>query len=1215
MRTKSNIKCAADVCTLDDDLETCCVPATCGNWDCPAYFVPKFGVADQECGVHNGQPHCRAPERNFDQNSQDMDGTASYLSNIDESTTGDRDLCCEPNEMCSELECPEGWLHHTEGIHVSKRPCKGAHCDLAFDQLTCCQPNAECARDYECPVNQKSVDKNGVVRFIDFVAKPSPDANGNVLYCAGNECEDSHDRDTCCGHRAECASLSCMGESGDTWTNSNYAIKTEVACKGIECDFETDRDTCCFRRMHCGTMVSNSDGGMCREGWSDKDEPEKILCDGGTGTCDPRVDTETCCDPQETCDEMAPELFDCGGLNKHLIPDDPATPWADGCDSKCVKERCAAEPTCVWTVGPKGFGMDWYGGRDEDDQEIGSGMCGYRECHHEWGDACVCPSGIDEWDEPEQMEGGFFKPGTGQEAIDYWGWQGSVEDFESVCRWNLEEICVLKAAFTEMEVNGASKRKSVFGDDSHADEQTSVGAQGGPAMSDSADAIFSSSSGGGAPVIEGVNDAATLAANGGMSKGAVESTGGEFDNTNSALGERRMAQADVDPDAPKPDWADEGPLQATSIMVSEKDCTPKHNVPVFSGTQASEKCPEAYVSVENPSEFYCKFGFCTVELDQDTCCQARATCDTLTPPDGWALKVDAVAMLCRLEVCSADDRILNDGTFAQSDIHICGEKRQMCTAPAEEGGIVCPHGQTWKDPAGPAVVAAQEAFNAIMAERDVLAAAVEALQAPLDQSKMTPNEIEKAKVSRPAELESATSALTAFEESEVVAAQAAHSAAGVHANELADTLLCAMGTCNPDEDADACCADCAPGRYSDLSTNGECEACPMNTRSAEGFNGYGSDECTACVTGKYAEVGSDHCLACNPIFACAVKDNMTQETSKRARDASCDETETDDFGNLVNPDGCGEHGDFAAIADARAAGVEAWPAKMEGRCAGGTALGNVASKMACMDAAVSAGHIYFSELAKPDGTYDCESSNDCESRDDQDSEWRVHEQPAGSMGTTEDDQHVDMEKVLDEKLAELGAEMNARRLAFAGAMAGGGDPDGEAAGVSCSDGDSSICTMCVIGYRGSGTSKCSKCSEIGECKFPRGHKKGPSCAGDVSVETDLKCGECKNGFFGDLCEACDEMKGCADGSLTCSAKGNSVCSAAADGYYLKDDGQCAECGAVSGCIDTVCDSADASTCRMCEAGLFAAGPECAQLEFDIQTGTWAAMRSEGNLAQ
>ena len=224
-------------------------------------------------------------------------------------------------------------------------------------------------------------------------------------------------------------------------------------------------------------------------------------------------------------------------------------------------------------------------GRDEDDQDTWSGMCGYNSCHREWDAGCVCPSGIDEWNAPEHMEGGFFKAGTGQQAIGYWGWKGTTEE----CVWHEEEACTMKESSTEMEVNGASKRKSVFGGDSHADAAEDVGAQGGPAMSDSADATFSSSSGGGAPVIERTNDAATLAANGGLSKGAVESTGGEFESTgkfeaNDEQGEvealnapgdgsglegnprqgRRVTSTDINPITPKPDWADEGPMQVTS---------------------------------------------------------------------------------------------------------------------------------------------------------------------------------------------------------------------------------------------------------------------------------------------------------------------------------------------------------------------------------------------------------------------------------------------------------------------------------------------------------------------------------------------------------------------------------------------------------------------------------------------------------------------------
>ena len=55
----------------------------------------------------------------------------------------------------------------------------------------------------------------------------------------------------------------------------------------------------------------------------------------------------------------------------------------------------------------------------------------------------------------------------------------------------------------------------------------------------------------------------------------------------------------------------------------------------MSGSALSEKCPEAYVSIKDPTGSFCANGWCTVELDQDTCCQPRATCDTLMVPDEW----------------------------------------------------------------------------------------------------------------------------------------------------------------------------------------------------------------------------------------------------------------------------------------------------------------------------------------------------------------------------------------------------------------------------------------------------------------------------------------------------------------------------------------------------------------------------------------------------
>merc|ERR1711988_649096 len=173
-------------------------------------------------------------------------------------------------------------------------------------------------------------------------------------------------------------------------------------------------------------------------------------------------------------------------------------------------------------------------------------------------------------------------------------------------------------------------------------------------------------------------------------------------------------------------------------------------------------------------------------------------------------------------------------------------------------------------------------------------------------------------------------------------------------------------------------------------------------------------------------------------------------------------------------------------------------------------------------------------------------------------------------------------------------------------------------GVTCSDAESSICAACVIGYRGDGR---SKCSEIENCKYPRGHKRGPSCDYEmdddgIPYETDLTCGQCKDGYYNgeEPCMQCAAIENCADGGVVCSSKDDAVCVECKPGYFLTEDYTCDQCGEIPHCIKTVCDSPDKSHCEQCAAGWFAAGEECAKLEFDNSLGVWVAMRSPGNLA-
>lgn len=112
-----------------------------------------------------------------------------------------------------------------------------------------------------------------------------------------------------------------------------------------------------------------------------------------------------------------------------------------------------------------------------------------------------------------------------------------------------------------------------------------------------------------------------------------------------------------------------------------------------------------------------------------------------------------------------------------------------------------------------------------------------------------------------------------------------------------------------------------------------------------------------------------------------------------------------------------------------------------------------------------------------------------------------------------------------------------------------------------------------------------------------------------------KCGQCKGGYFGDSCEQCTYVDDCEESAIECSNKSDSVCTKCKDGFFLNDSGVCVACGSIDHCIRTICDSADASHCAQCEGGWFAAGPECAKLEYDNNLGVWVALRSQpDNLA-
>jgi hypothetical protein len=418
-QTRSAVKCQREECSIELDLERCCVPAVCAEYECAEDYVKKAGVEELTCSDREGKMR--------DEVVMSISGDDA-LGQFAPACTGDddRDMCCDVRAKCDSFTPPTGFTHKRNGLHVSKMNCAGAVCTEEADLDTCCDGLATCDT-FKCPVSSKAVDvKTGEVRNIDFLARPNPE----TIFCKGMECDDSWDRDTCCGQRAECADMQCP--SG--YVNSEWAIRTQIACKGIECTVDADLDRCCFEIVYCDTMIATGDGAICPEGYAPKFDVTNIACDSGSGRCDVRVDRDTCCDKQEECEEMSPTLFDCPAINTNFGPD---------CDGRCVREMCEEKSSygCAWGLGPPEMpwnaytpeGTPEYPSLDDEDQPIGVGACGFAECHREWAD-CVCPHGEDQWGDDEILEGAFFPSGMHEFTITGMGWHGHIDKFSGECR-------------------------------------------------------------------------------------------------------------------------------------------------------------------------------------------------------------------------------------------------------------------------------------------------------------------------------------------------------------------------------------------------------------------------------------------------------------------------------------------------------------------------------------------------------------------------------------------------------------------------------------------------------------------------------------------------------------------------------------------------------------------------------------------------------------
>jgi hypothetical protein len=156
--------------------------------------------------------------------------------------------------------------------------------------------------------------------------------------------------------------------------------------------------------------------------------------------------------------------------------------------------------------------------------------------------------------------------------------------------------------------------------------------------------------------------------------------------------------------------------------------------------------------------------------------------------------------------------------------------------------------------------------------------------------------------------------------------------------------------------------------------------------------------------------------------------------------------------------------------------------------------------------------------------------------------------------------------------------------------------------VQCGGSGDSICTACHIGYYGSGTSECLKCTKMENCKYGCGHEDGVSCDGANGQHQQEECGDCKDGFFEPYCTGCTVVDGCLEDQMTCTTASDTKCGKCAPGYYADgtDGGMdvCGKCVEIPHCVKAFCTSGDDHICLACEFGFYPAGSECAAVKFE-----------------
>lgn len=211
---------------------------------------------------------------------------------------------------CASFKCPTNF--HPKPL-CAALSCAGQTCDATKDRDTCCDEVGTCAIFSWCPLNM------------------APKANPEKIKCKDKLCKET-DYSVCCEKKGMCSQTKC-GKGTLLIANANTTF-----CITADCNTDKDTQVCCQPEATCETLT-------CPEGYAHKPNSAQITCKSQR-FCTNLLDKDHCCGKVGLCSSFScPTNYTLKANAKHLSCTDPScqnTPFTTCCDpsSSCTTMKC-----------------------------------------------------------------------------------------------------------------------------------------------------------------------------------------------------------------------------------------------------------------------------------------------------------------------------------------------------------------------------------------------------------------------------------------------------------------------------------------------------------------------------------------------------------------------------------------------------------------------------------------------------------------------------------------------------------------------------------------------------------------------------------------------------------------------------------------------------------------------------------------------------------